>query len=75
MADGRGMDSRLRGNDGVAVVLKGGFETRPYECQLAVGYFQGNENVCGAEAGDHKGRPYNGFVGAYFRTTDGGCVR
>ena len=27
-----------------------------------------DENVCGAEAGNHKGCPYNGFVGVYFRT-------
>ena len=30
-----------------------------------------DENVCGAEAGNHKGCPYNGFVGVYFRTNDG----
>ena len=27
-----------------------------------------DENVCGAEAGNHKGCPYNGFVGVYFRS-------
>ena len=27
-----------------------------------------NENGCGLEVGTHKGCPYNGFVGAYFRT-------
>ena len=27
-----------------------------------------DENVCGAEAGNHKGCPYNGFAGAYFRS-------
>ena len=27
-----------------------------------------NENVRGAETGDHKGRPYNRFVGVYFRS-------
>ena len=30
-----------------------------------------DEHVCGAEAGNHKGCPYNGFVGVYFRTNDG----
>ena len=37
----RGLDSGLRRNDGVGVagVLKGGFETRPYECRLVGGYF------------------------------------
>ena len=27
-----------------------------------------NENGCGREAGNHKGCPYNGFVGVYFRS-------
>ena len=27
-----------------------------------------NENMRSAEAGDHKGRPYDGFAGAYFRS-------
>ena len=36
------MDSCLRRNDGVALVVRGGFETRPYECRLAGGYFQRN---------------------------------
>ena len=27
-----------------------------------------NENMCGVETGDHKGRPYNRFVGVYFRS-------
>ena len=27
-----------------------------------------DENVCGAEAGNHKGCPYNGFAGSYFRS-------
>ena len=26
-----------------------------------------NEKGCGAEAGNHKGCPYNGFVGGYFQ--------
>ena len=68
---------------GVALVLKGGFETRPYEYRLAGSHFQrnhscspaaahrGDENVCGAEVGNHKGCPYDGFVGAYFRTMTG----
>ena len=33
------MDSRLRGNDGVAVVPKGGFETRPYRMLVGRGLF------------------------------------
>ena len=39
MADDQGMDSRLRGNDGVAVVPKGGFETRPYRMLVGRGLF------------------------------------
>ena len=31
-----------------------------------------DENVCGAEAGNHKGCPYNGFVGVYFQSNDRG---
>ena len=27
-----------------------------------------NENMRGVETGDHKGRPYNRFVGVYFRS-------
>ena len=29
-----------------------------------------NENARGAEIGDHKGRPYDEIVGAYFRSND-----
>ena len=29
-----------------------------------------NENVCWAETGDHKGRPYDGLVVVYFRSND-----
>ena len=29
-----------------------------------------NENGCGREAGNHKGCPYDGFVGVYFRRND-----
>ena len=29
-----------------------------------------NENMRGAETGDHKGRPYNRFVGVYFLSND-----
>ena len=30
-----------------------------------------NENMRGVETGDHKGRPYDGIVGAYFRSMTG----
>ena len=29
-----------------------------------------NENMREAKTGDHKGRPYDGIVGAYFRSND-----
>ena len=30
------------------------------------------ENGCVSEAGNHKGCPYNGFVGVYFRSNGSG---
>ena len=40
---------------------------RNLSCSLAA-CTTSNENVCGAEAGNHKGCPYSGFAGTYFHT-------
>ena len=40
---------------------------RNHSCSLAA-CTTSNENVCGAEAGNHKGCPYSGFAGTYFHT-------
>ena len=44
-----------------------GYFRRNHSCSLAA-CTTSNEKVCGAEAGNHKGCPYDGFAGAYFRT-------
>ena len=49
----RGLDSGLRRN---------------LSCSLAA-CTTSNENVCGAEAGNHKGCPYSGFAGTYFHSS------
>ena len=64
MADDQGMDSRLRGNDGWGG--RGGYFRGILHA--ALGLHTSDENVCGAKAGNHKGCPYNGFVGVYFHT-------
>ena len=40
---------------------------RNLSCSLAA-CTTSNENVCGEEAGNHKGCPYSGFAGTYFHT-------
>ena len=60
---------------------QGRFTNRPYgrlfseeSFMQPCGCTPWDENVCGAEAGNHKGCPYNGPAGAYFRTNDGVSV-